>query len=167
MKAYPLIIIALLTAVACQAQPAPVPPPPGAPPAVVAREPVNYLIRVEWRVQKGDPQFLEVLTAEGSFSLDTVQKTSVKINNNDIPTTLKFSGTLAALDDEKGRLQLFLGRAVPYVTGTYGTGLGAQSSYQQLSVGLNSTFTVTFGKSVIIQNDENGSISVLVKRMKN
>jgi hypothetical protein len=61
---------------------------------------------------------------------------------------------------------MYLGRTVPYVTGTYGSGPNASSSYQQLSVGLESKFIVTFGKKVVIQNDESGQISVLVKRMK-
>jgi hypothetical protein len=175
MKTYPLIIVALLIAFVCQSQPAlptprPALPPPGMippPPAVAAKEPVNYLIRVEWKEPKGDPKFLEVLTTEGQFSLDTAQKNSVKINNNDVPVTLKFSGTLNAISSEKGRLQLFLGRTVPYVTSTSGDGPNARSSYSQMSVGLQSTFIVTFGKPVVIQTDENGEISVLVKRMDN
>jgi hypothetical protein len=176
MKTISLLTVVLFLAVAGQAQlppqrPPGLPPPglpPGAPPpAVTAREPANYLIRVEWKEPKSDPKFLEVLTTDGNFNLDTIQKTSVKINNTDIPVTLKFNGTLNALNDEKGRLQLYLGRTVPYVTGSFNNGLGgASSSYQQLSVGLQSTFIVTFGKSVVIQNDENGQISVLVKRMK-
>jgi hypothetical protein len=167
MKTYPLIIVALLAAFACHSQPMPPGgfPPPGAPPAV-AKEPVNYLVRVEWKEPKSDPKFLEVLTTEGQFDLNTIQKNSVKINNNDVPVTLKFSGTLKALSDEKGRLQLFLGRTVPYVTGTSGSGPLASSSYQQMSVGLNSTFVVKFGKPVVIQTDENGEISVLVKRIE-
>ena len=183
MKIFPLIIVALLAAITCQSQPEPVAPgrplprpalpPPVIPPPVIppaaapAKEPVNYLIRVEWKEPKGDPKFLEVLTTEGNFNLDTIQKASVKINNTDIPVTLKFNGTLNALNDEKGRLQLYLGRTVPYVTGSFNNGLGgASSSYQQLNVGLQSTFIVTFGKPLVIQNDENGQISVLVKRMK-
>jgi hypothetical protein len=35
-----------------------------------------------------------------------------------------------------------------------------------LSVGLNSTFVVKFGQSQVIQSDENGDISVLVKRVE-
>jgi hypothetical protein len=172
MKTYPLILVALLIAFACQSQPMPMQPrpalpPPGAPPAVApAREPVNYLIRVEWKEPKSDPKSLEVLTTEGRFELDTIQKNSVKINNNDVPVTLKFSGTLFAINDEKGRLQLFLGRTVPYVTGTVGIGPSASSSYSQMSVGLESTFVVKFGKPAVIQTDENGEISVLVKRIE-
>ena len=172
MKTYPLIIVALLIAFACRSQPMPMQPrpalpPPGAPPAVApAREPVNYLIRVEWKEPKGDPKSLEVLTTEGHFELDTIQKNSVKINNNDVPVTLKFSGSLNAINDEKGRLQLFLGRTVPYVTGTVGIGPSASSSYSQMSVGLESTFVVKFGKPAVIQTDENGEISVLVKRIE-
>lgn len=175
MKTISLLTVILFLAVAGRTQPVmpqrlqPMIPPPGTPqPAVApAKDPVNYLIRVEWKEPKGDPKFLEVLTTDGSFSLDTMQKASVKINNNDIPVTLKFSGSLNTLSDEQGRLQLFLGRTVPYVTGTYGNGMGSSSSYSQLSVGLQSTFIVTFGKAIVIQNDENGQISLLVKRMKN
>jgi hypothetical protein len=36
-----------------------------------------------------------------------------------------------------------------------------------LSVGLDSTFVVKFGKPVVIQTDENGEITVLVKRIEN
>lgn len=173
MKTCPLIIVTLLAAIASQAQSAPPLPPPMAPPpgaplaAAVAKDPVNFLIRVEWKEPKGDPKFLELLTTEGRFELDTIQKNSVKINNNELPVTLKFSGTLAALDAEKGRLQLFLGRTVPYVTGTYSGGSSPTSTYQQMSVGLESTFVVRFGKPVVIQTDENGEISVLVKRLAN
>jgi hypothetical protein len=138
-------------------------PPPAAAPV---KEPLNYLIRVEWKEPKGDPQSLEVLTTEGHFSLSTIQKTSVKINGSDIPTTLKFEGTLTALDNKKAQLQLFLGRTVPYVTGTYSAGPSVSSSYSQVSVGLDSTFLVKFGKPAVIQNDESGQISVLVKRME-
>jgi hypothetical protein len=34
-----------------------------------------------------------------------------------------------------------------------------------MSVGLQSTFIVKFGKPAVIQTDENGQISVLVKRI--
>ena len=173
MKTYPLILAALLVAFACQSQPAPgappmplprpaMPPPPMMPVAAPAKPPVNYLIRVEWKEPKGDPKSLEVLTTEGHVQLDTLQKNSVKINNNDVPVTLRFNGTLTALNDEKGRLQLFLGRTVPYVTGSYGR--PARPPTQQMSVGLDSTFIVTFGKPLVIQTDENGQITVLVKR---
>lgn len=166
MKTFQLFVIVLFAAIACHAQPAPFGQrlTPGASPAVAAKEPVNYVIRVEWKAAKEDPKFLEILTTEGSFNLNTIQKNSVKINNNEVPITLKFSGSLAALDGEKGRLQLFLGRTVPYVTGTSGSGPGAMSSYSQMSVGLDSIFVVNFGKSQVIQSDENGDISVLVTR---
>lgn len=180
MKTIPLLTVVLFLTVAAQAQPAMNGQPhpafqqrlqaivaaQGAPSAVAAQEPVNYLIRVEWKEPKSDPKFLEVLTTDGNFNLDTIQKNSVKINNNNIPVTLKFNGTLTSLNDEKGRLQLFLGRTVPYVTGGFNGGMGATSSYSQMSVGLQSTFIVTFGKPLVIQNDENGAISVLVKRIK-
>ena len=171
MKTLPLTLITLLIAIACHSQPAPgMPPlPPSAPPAAPAAPPAvkeaNYLVRVEWKEPKGDPKFLEVLTTEGRFDLNTIQKNSVKINNNEVPITLKFSGTLKELNDSKGRLQLFLGRTVPYVTGTSGSGPNAASSYSQLSVGLDSTFIVKFDKPIVIQNDESGEISVLVKRL--
>lgn len=124
------------------------------------KEPANYLVRVEWKDPKGDSKFLEVLTAEGHFNLDTIQKNSVMIDSNTVPAALKFNGTLNVINDEKGRLQLFLGRTVPYVTHSSST----SSTYSQMQVGLESTFIVTFGKPLVIQNDENTEISVLVKR---
>jgi hypothetical protein len=170
MKTFPLFIAVLLAATACQAQPSPVPPglPQRLSPATPAgdiKQPVNYTIRVEWKAPKEDAKTLQILTADGSFELDTIQKTSVKINDADIPVTLKFSGTLTALDDEKGQLRLFLGRTVPYITGS-SSGPGSHSTYSQLSVGLNSTFVVKFGQSQVIQSDENGDITVLVKRVE-
>lgn len=171
MKTFALILVVLSLAVASQAQPqpprsgmgVPVPasPPPAAP-TVAAKDLANYLIRVEWKEPKGEAKTLEVLTAEGNFSLDGLQKNSVKINNNDVPVTFRCNGGITAFNDEKGRLQLFLGRTVPYVTGTMGNG---SSSYSQMSVGLSSTFNVTFGKPTTIQSDENGQIVVLVKRL--
>jgi hypothetical protein len=169
MKTYSLMLAALFTAIACHSQPVTwqTPPRVGQPAAAApARDPVNYLIRVEWTEPKGDPKSLEVLTTEGSFELNTLQKASVKINNTDLPVTLKFNGTLNEINEDKGRLQLFLGRNVPYVTST-GGGPGAISSYSQTSVGLESTFIVTYGKPVVVQSDENGDISVLVKRIEN
>jgi hypothetical protein len=173
MKTYSLMLAALFTAIACHSQPVtwqtppPPQPQPGPPPAAApAKDPVNYLIRVEWTEPKGDPKSLEVLTTEGNFELDTLQKATVKINNSDIPTTLKFNGTIKEINENKGRLQFYLGRTVPYVTGTGGVP-GAISSYSQMNVGLQSAFIVTYGKPVVVQSDENGDISVLVKRIEN
>ena len=65
-------------------------------------------------------------------------------------------------------MKVFLGRTVPYVTSTYNSGPGqSSSSYQQMRVGFDSAFTVTFGKPLVIQADQNGEISVLVKREEN
>jgi hypothetical protein len=166
-----LLAIALLLAVTCQAQPQlglpPRPlPPAGSPPGMqqpVPKELVNYLIRVEWKDAKKGTNALQIVTTTGSFELDTISGT-VKINNSEVPTTVKLSGSLAELSPEKGRLQLFLGRTVPYVTSTF-SGPGGGSSYSQLSVGLNSNFLVTFGKPLMIQADDSGEVSILVKRM--
>jgi hypothetical protein len=188
MKVLPLMLLILLAAFAGHAQStyqqrlqavqAVAPPiglPPGAPPSFAtytatqaakdaAKDAANYLIRVEWHQTNSDVQSLEVLTAEGHFELDSIQKSSVKINNSEIPITLKFNGNLTALSDDKGRLQLYLGRTVPYVTGS--GGMGGFSSYSQMNVGLDSTFLVKFDTPVVIQTDENGQISVLVKRIE-
>jgi hypothetical protein len=171
MKTFPLIAAALLIACAGYSQTLTYSTDssstPGASPAAAPakKPPVNYLVRVDWLQPKSESKFLEVLTTEGAFNVNTIQKNPVKINNNDIPVTLNLQGTLTAINDEKGRLQLYLGRTVPYVTSTYGNGSNTQSSYSQLSVGLNSNIIVTYGKPVVIQNDENGQISVLVKRV--
>jgi hypothetical protein len=137
--------------------------PPAMPPQMPPRPAVNYLIRVEWKDAKKGTNALQIVTTEGSFQLDTISG-AVKINNSDVPTTVKLSGSLAELSPDKGRLQLFLGRTVPYVTSTF-SGPGSGSSYSQLSVGLNSNFVVTFGKPLLIQADDNGEVTLLVKRV--
>jgi hypothetical protein len=134
----------------------------------VAKEVVNYTIRVEWKDAKKGASSIQLETTEGQFELDTLSGTT-KINDSDVPNTIKLNGTLTELNAKKGRLQLFLGRTVPYVTSTYasGSGIGRSSSYSQLSVGLQSTFIVTFGKPIIVQTDDNGTVSILVKREDN
>jgi hypothetical protein len=131
--------------------------------SVTAQTAANYRILVDWHGAQGETNSLEVLTTEGQVEFDGLQKNPVKINNNEVPATLKLTATLKALNEEKGRLQLFLGRTVPYVTGS---SPGGNSSYSQMNVGLESTFLVTFGKPVVIQSDANGTISVLVTRLK-
>jgi hypothetical protein len=175
MKKQWIVAVALFATVISQAQPLSMPEPgrpgapgmPGMPPAAAAapaEDPVNYQIHVEWTDSKGESRSLDVLTTEGNFDLSTIQKTSVKINNADIPTTLKFNGSIRPLTGDHARLQLFLGRTVPYVTGTSG-GLSSTQSYSQMSVGLQSTFIVKFDKPLVVQTDENGRISVVVKRL--
>jgi len=132
-----------------------------------AKETVNYIVRVQWKGEKGVTGQLQVLTAEGTFNLNTLLPEPVKINNMDIPQTVTLKGDLRVLSGEKGRINLFLGRTVPYVTSTYGSDKNASASYQQLSVGLNSTFTVTFGKPLVIQSDGKEEVSILVKRDEN
>jgi hypothetical protein len=159
MKTIFLLLSVLLLTATVHCQPA------STPPAAVAKDTYDYLIHVEWNDLKGEPRTLEVLTTDGQVEYDGLQKTSVKINNSDIPVTLKLTGTLTVLDWNKGRLQLYLGRTVPYVTSTPGSAFGATSSYSQMSVGLQATYIVTFSKPLVIQRDENGTISVLVKRL--
>jgi hypothetical protein len=137
--------------------------------SVDTNAPVNYVIKVQAKDGKGNGTSLQVTTVAGSFELDTLQKASVKINNADVPSTLKLSGTLTPMNEQKGLLKLFLGRTVPYVTSSYnnGSGAGSASTYSQLSVGINSTFVVTFGKPLVIQVDDSGEVTVLVTREDN
>jgi hypothetical protein len=159
-----LAIISFMV-VACQADP-PIANPPGSQ-AAVAKEAVNYSIRVDWKDAKKGASSIQLVTSEGNFQLDTVSG-SVKIDEMDVPTTVKLTGTITELSPQKGRLQLFLGRTVPYVTSSYAGPAGKNSSsYSQLSVGLQSTFIVIFGKPLIVQTDDNGTVSILVKHGEN
>jgi hypothetical protein len=99
MKSIPLIAAVLFLAVGGQAQPTfqqrlqSMSSPPGPSPAVApVKDPVNYRIRVEWATEKGEPQFLEVLTTEGQFNLDTIQKSSVKISSRKRPSVKHAKG---------------------------------------------------------------------------
>ena len=168
MKLLPLIVLNLLAVIACQGQAIyPPPPSPSAPMAAPAfTNTFNYAVQVQWKTSKTETNFLKVLTTEGLFSLDAVQTNRVKINNSEIPVTLRFSGTLMVLSPEKGRLNLFLGRTVPYATGVNLGGSGSTSTYQEMQVGLNSTYFVTFGKSMVIQSDGNEEITLVVNRLE-
>ena len=171
MKLLHFLIIATLGVVVCQADPPPAPRPAGtlptaSPPTVTnTNEPANYVISVQWKDTKMGSRFLHVMASEGSFNADALEHNTMKINGSDIPTTIRLSGDLTVLSPEKGRLKLFIGRTLTYMTGTAkGPGGVIPSSYQQLPVGLDSTLIVTFGKPLVIQGDENGQISILVKR---
>ena len=164
MKNLPILIVAAIWTAACQAAP-PATSPDRPPAAANTNEPANYVISVQWKDTKLGSSFVQMMTADGPFNLDALEHNTMKINGPDIPTTLKLSGELTVLSPEKGRLKLYIGRTVPYMTGSsQSPGGNTSSSYQQLSVGLDSTFIVTFGKPLVIQGDENGQISVLVKR---
>ena len=80
-----------------------------------------------------------------------------------------FASPLADTNAPVNYVIIFLGRTVPYVTSTFnnGSAMGASSSYSQMSVGLNASFVVTFGKPLVIQVDDNGEVSVLVTREEN
>lgn len=161
MKKIHLLLIVLFAAVVCQAQPTSSDPKSGAP------DTSNYNIHVAWIDDQGQSNSLDVLTAEGQFDLNTIAKNSAKIDDYEVPVTTKFSGDIKVFNADKGRLKLFLGRTIPYVTGKYHNGSQASSSYSQLSVGLDSAFNVTFGKPLVIQTDASGQITILVSRVEN
>jgi hypothetical protein len=173
LKTTSLLLVLFFASIAAFTQPTPQPEPRANPGRTIQgaeatpakpQDTANYIITVKWTDPKGETKTIQLITSEGSFTLDTIQA-SVRIDDNDIPTTVSINGTITPVNTEKGVLKLFLGRTVPYVSSTYNAGAGkTSSSYQQLRVGLSSTFTVKFGKSVVIQADENGEVSVVVKR---
>lgn len=181
MKSAALLALTLLCSSAAFAQPPPLasrppepamlppqPMRPGQPAPMPEKEPVNYIVMVKWADVRAGTNFLQVLTTPGSFTLDAIQS-SVRIDKNDVPTTVSFRGTLNEINADKVSVQVFLGRTVPYVTSTYSSGGPGttSSSYQQLRVGLDSHFVVTLGKPVIIQSDQNGEVTLSVKRQEN
>jgi hypothetical protein len=91
----------------------------------------------------------------------------VKINNSDMPITLNLDGDLELLSPDKARLRIFLGRTLPYVTGTItgAPGAGNYQQTQQLQLGLDSNVVITFGKPLVIQADEREKITLTVKRL--
>lgn len=166
MKSPCLLAAALFCAVVCQAAlpTATISIANSSTPAAEAPA-VNYSVRLEWRDAKNGTNGLQVVTGEGSFSLDTIAG-NAKIGDAEIPITVKFHGSLSVLDDNQARLQLYLGRTVPYSTSTTGGPNGkGMGSYSQMNVGLESHFIITFGKPLVIQVDDNGEVSILVKRL--
>jgi len=158
-------LLALTFFLAAVSQSAPTPPALAQPAAVSTttddQQTVNYSIRVEWKDTRAGTNALEMVTCDGNFTLDTIAGFE-KVGESEVPTTVKMQGTLAVLSAEKGRLQLFLGRTVPYVTST---GPQKMTSYSQMSVGLSSRFVVTFGKPLVVQSENSGAVTILVKRL--
>lgn len=164
MKLPSLLALTLFIAAAVQSAPTPAAPP--SPPAAAPAEDqqtVNYAIRVEWKDSRMGTNALEMVTCDGNFNLDTIAGMA-KVGDSEVPTTVKMQGGLAVLGAEKGRLQLYLGRTVPYVTST-GSAPQKFSSYSQMSVGLNSRFVVTFGKPLVVQSENSGEVTILVRRL--
>ena len=168
MKIFLILSVAFFATSLCRAQ---LPPPTllttisfDQPQSKSTNAPVNYVIKVVMKDTNGATNSLRVTTIDGAFELDTIQKNSVKINGNDIPTTLRLSGTLTAINEHKGVLKFYLGHSVPYVTGSYGSPPAVNSSYSQMQVGLNSSFVVNYGKPLVVQSDDSGEVTVLVTR---
>lgn len=165
--------IAMLCTVTCQADPsaAPSAPTPStlSQPAAIKAEAVNYIVHVQWKDAKGTTNLFQIVTVAGEFKMDAIQPLSVKINNSDVPVIVTLTGRLTVLSPEKGQIYLALGKKMPIVTSTSGAGRtnSPVSSYQYCDFGLKSTVVITFGKQLVIQADENGEVSLLVKREEN
>lgn len=138
-------------------------------PATIKADAVNYTVRVQWKDATGTTNLLKVMTTGGEFKMDTIQPHSVKINNSDVPVIVTLTGRLTVLSPEKGQIYLVLGKKMPIVVSTSGTGRtnSPVSSCQYCDFGLKSTVVITFGKQLVIQADENGEVSLLVKREEN
>jgi len=171
MKSLLLITLGLLLTLVCRGQNTypvyPSPPSPSTPTAAPAfTNTANYAIQIQWKTSKSETNFLRMLTSDGLFNLDIVQTNRVKLNNHELPVSLRCSGMLLVTSPEKARLNLALGRTVPYVTGVNVGGGATSSTYQQLQAGLNATYVVTFGKAMVIQSDGNEEVTLLVTKLE-
>ena len=132
-------------------------------PAAPAKPPVNYLIKVQWKDAKGTSQHIDVLTTEGKVQLNTALGDKVKIDENEIPVTVTFNAALRSLGPDKCQVDFFLGRTMPYITGTsFGPGQ-SRSQYQERQIGFNTSVVATLGKTLVVQSDSNAEVSLLVK----
>ncbi len=155
------LMLSCLASLPAERAPRPVSQTPASPPSA-SENPVNYILRVSWKSNNGGTNAIQLLTTEGTFKVNTTQSSAVKVGDSELPISVNVDGTLKALGPQHGEVQLFLGRAVPYVT--HGGGPPGSSSIQQRQEGLTLTFLVTFGQPVIVQKDGNGEVSVLVER---
>ena len=124
----------------------------------------NYVLRLEWKETNAPPRSLQVTSTEGTFQLNTSQPGAAKVGDTDYSISVTVNGDLTVLNPDEGRLRLFLGRTVPYATARSGSGSNAPTTIQQRQEGLTVTVVVTFGKPLVLQKDENGEVTVLVKR---
>ncbi len=161
----PLAVAALmlvcLTSLSAERAPRPSSQTPAGP-LSASETPVNFILRVSWKSNNGGTNAIQLLTTEGTFKVNTSQPSAVKVGDSELPISVNVDGTLKALGPQHGELQLFLGRAVPYLT--HGGGTPGTSAIQQRQEGLTLNFLVTFGQPVVVQKDGNGEVSVLVER---
>ncbi len=138
--------------------------PPGTPShaATAVENPVNYVLRVNWKSDNGRTNAIQLLTTEGKFNLEGTQPNALTVGGSELSISIRVEGSLKALSSQQGQLQLFLGRAVPFATRSGGP--SGPPSIQQRQEGITVNFFVTFGQPVLIQKDGNGEISVLVER---
>lgn len=124
----------------------------------------DYTVVVTWKTKDGDTdQFLQVMTTEGGFQVNTVLPHLAMVAGAHTPESeVSFHGELKAVASNRAKLSADLSRSVPAVEAYAGSSRVA--GYQMHQESLSSTLIVTFGKPVVIQRDGNGEISVLVTR---
>ncbi len=181
MKTYLIVLLAVTSIALAQQNPVPGrmpmnPPParPGlAPPALRNQEPdavvrskTNYRIRLEIKEGKEAPIEISVVTADGRVKTQMMNPKRIVIDDREIPSTLGFTGILTVLGSNKCQFNLFLGRTIPYVTGTHkGPDGKTTSQYQQMQVGLETTVILEVGKPLVVQSDPSQQVKVTLEKV--
>jgi len=181
MKTYLIVLLAVTSTALAQQNPAPNATPLNPPPTPAGvglpprhnREPEdvvnsksNYRIRLEIKEGKEAPMEISVVTADGRVKADIMNPKRLVIDEREVPSTVKFTGTLSVLSSDKCQFNLFLGRTIPYVTGTHKEPDGKTTSqYQQMQVGLETTVILEVGKPLVVQSDTIQQVKVTLEKM--
>ncbi len=135
-------------------------------PGAVVRPKANFRIRLEIQEGKEAPMEISVVTADGRVKTQMVSPKKTVIDDREVPSTLDFTGTLTALDSDQCQFNLFLGRTIPYVTGSHkGPDGRSVSQYQQMQVGLETTVILQVGKALVVQSDPLQQVKVTLERV--
>lgn len=104
---------------------------------------------------------------EGSAELDTISPDVVKIDGNQVPSTVTLSLTLTELNTSHCELKLLFGRTVPFVSGTSGNPGGPmRSMVQQVRVGLETNLILKPGQSIVVQDTDQEQITLSLNRVE-
>ena len=127
----------------------------------------NYRIVLEVEPRGQPSQRLSLVMTEGSAELDTISPDAVKIDGNQVPSTVTLSVTLTELNPSHCELKLLFGRTVPFVSGAGGNSGGPMRSVvQQLRLGLETSLILRPGQSIVVQDTDQEQITLSLNRVE-
>lgn len=124
----------------------------------------NYRIKVDYLIN-GKSSSFSILTGRQKLRYQGMDK-GTEIDGIKLPSSIDFEGQLFNETESTISLDYFLGRTVPYVTGTYTRPDGGKtaSQFQQMQVGISNGSTFHFGKPVKVVESDGEMITITIEK---